>query len=125
MRDIQLSEIEKVLLERSTEIDVHRRRILRTLLLSVGLVVLLVTVKVSDSDKTEAILFWAFLVYVLLNTYEKMSHHLLVVAYKRLIQKLATTLARARGLGSEGAGESSDEPPPEKASDENTEEKEG
>ena len=109
MVEFRVTELERILLERSLDIEVHRRRSRRSLLVGLALVVLLITVYLSSSQHRAAILFWSFLVYVLLATWGHFTHHVVLMSYKRLVQKLVTALMKGYRVDGLEAGVQSGE----------------
>ena len=84
---LDLSPIEKLLLERSEDLKLTRRRlrlvVISGLLLAAALIVLSPLV-----GSWELLLFFA-VAYVLVTTWERVGYARTIIAYKRLIRKLA------------------------------------
>jgi hypothetical protein len=91
----RLTVFEKLLLERSSDLAVTRRR-LRLVVVSGALLAGALVVAAPFIGSWEALLFFA-VVYVLVTTWERVGYARTIIAYKGLIQKLSGRIEELEG----------------------------
>ena len=82
-----LTEVERLILERSADSEVTRRRLRTSLLTALLLAILLIVVTLYLDWPWPLVA--AFLAYIALTTYERWAYGRMVMLYKGLVRKLA------------------------------------
>ncbi len=88
--DLQFTVLERLLLERSTDLAATRRRL--QLVVASGLLLLVALVVASALVRSWELLLLFAVVYVLATTWERVGYARTILVYKGLIQKLAGRL---------------------------------
>lgn len=77
---------EQYILNRSSDLASTRRRIVWSILIPVGFVILLLAMFLQNAEPR--LLLWLFVIYIVIGVFEKISFGFAVLSYKRTIQKL-------------------------------------
>ena len=89
-----LTDIDRMLIQKSQDLHVTRKRTLIVLLFGVLVVALLVAARLLGMTE---LIFWASLVYVVITTLDKASYGFAVRLYKQLITKLHARVLELEG----------------------------
>ncbi len=87
---LQLNDAERYLLQRSSDIDISRRR-LRVVVASGFLLIAALVVVAPLSQSWQLLLFFA-VAYIAMTVWERVGYARTIVAYKGLIQKLSARI---------------------------------
>lgn len=106
MKHVQFHQIDKILLSRCADLQFTKKRTWLALAIGGVFALALVTMKVRQASIS--VFFWLSLIYVLITTFDKLSHGLSILAYKRLVLKLVKQISlyekRERGEADDAAG---------------------
>jgi len=86
MKDLELTNIDKVLLEKSKNISITKKRIKMVILFSI--ISIFFTAYIYFNDFSPKFITILLLIYILITAYEKVSYGFAVIGYKNLIQKM-------------------------------------
>jgi Flp pilus assembly protein TadB len=100
-RQLRLTTTERLLLERSSDTGLTRRRV-RLVVLSALVLVAALVVLSPLAQSWQFLLFFA-VAYILVTAWERVAYARTILAYKGLVQKLARRIDELEGGGQEGA----------------------
>ena len=98
--DLDLTDTERFLVERSADLAITRRRV-RLVIISAALLIGAIIVAAPLTQSWQLLLFFA-VAYIAMTAWERLGYARTIVAYKGLIQKLAARIEELE-RGSDGA----------------------
>ena len=95
--ELELTEFEKILIQRSSDTAITRRRILQVIVAASLFAVLLVATVILSKSALPSLVVG--LLYIAITTLEKVAYGKAVLAYKSVIHKLAKRVDAAETMG--------------------------
>ncbi len=99
-QNLDLTDTERFLVERSADLAVTRRRV-RLVIISAAMLIAALIVAAPLTQSWQLLLFFA-VAYIAMTAWERLGYARTIVGYKGLIQKLATRIEELE-RGSDGA----------------------
>jgi hypothetical protein len=97
-----LTDTDRFLIERSTDLDISRRRV-RLVVLSAVLLIAALVIAAPLTSSWQFLLFFA-VAYIAITAWERVGYARTIIAYKQLIQKLARRIDELEEPASPPAG---------------------